>query len=92
MLCYVIDIHPLIHGLCRRPIPYSHRKLSVDFRGRGPDGCAMLHYRLDAQLFLQPHLYLTERTFRLTYQNRFFGLAASLKQKYIKHVIMVTEV
>jgi hypothetical protein len=92
VLCDCLNRHPQIHGLCRRPILDSYSKLRVNFGGRSPDRCAMLHYRLDAQLFLQPHSYLTERTLRLTYQNSFFGFTGYLKQKYVKPVILVTEV
>jgi hypothetical protein len=72
---------PLIHGLCRRPILDSHSKLSVNFSGRSPNVCAMLHYRLDAQLFLRPHR-VPQTDVRQTCYNGNRGVTHSLTQEY----------
>jgi hypothetical protein len=80
--CYSLNIHPLINGFFRRIILYSYSKLGANFSGRSP--VSWLCYVELAQLFLQPHSYLTQCMLNLTYKNSFFGLNAYLKQKYVK--------
>jgi len=55
------NIHLLLHWLWDHPVLYSHRKPSVNIIYQVlPSGHATMYYMLNAQLFLQPQLYLTQ--------------------------------
>ena len=58
---YRHNIHLLLHRLCDHPILYSYLKPSVNIIYQMlPSGHVTMYRMLNAQLFLQPQLYLTQ--------------------------------